>query len=475
MGRYDLVIRNGYVVDPGSKLEGRYDIAVTNGKIEKIAEHIDGTKAANIFDAEGNCVMPGIIDLHTHMSGDFGGCYAHKMVAEVGVTTTLDMAGPIESSVEMAAKFGTGINVACIHMVRGNVTIDGEDPSQGAIRKFLDQALTAGAIGCKILGGHYPLTAEATARVIAAANDRQAYVAFHAGTKNTGSNIEGFLEAVKLADGKALHVAHINSYCRGQVRGALEEANEAVASLDANPNITSESYISPFNGTNGKCSGGIPESNVTKTCLKTGGFAASEQGMAEAILAGWAQVNSPEGGRIVLKSGKEALAEWRANATDMGVSFPVNPFEPRVRIATAKRADGSFVVDALSTDGGGIPRNVIIDTGLSLVKLNGMTLRDFAVKTSLNPAAVLGLKTKGHLGLGMDADITVLNLQTQQATMSFVGGKTVMYKGLVVGRGTNFITTAEGEAAVRSAGLNPVIVNIGESHFYERAKKPQAQ
>lgn len=473
MNTYDLLIKNGYVIDPGSKLEGCYDIAVANGKIEKIAEHIDGTTADEIFEAEGNFVIPGIIDLHTHMSGDFGGRYAHRMAAEVGVTTTLDMAGPIESSVEMAARYGTGINVACIHMVRGDVTIKGEDPGQGAIREFLDQALKAGAIGCKLLGGHYPLTAEATARIIEVANERQVYVGFHAGTKNTGSNIDGFLEAVKLANGKALHIAHINSYCRGQVRNVLDEANEAIAALIANPNITSEAYISPFNGTSGKCSGGIPESNVTKTCLKTGGFDASERGMEEAILAGWAHVNSPEGGRIVLKVGREALAYWRANATDVGVSFPVNPFDSRVRITTAKRADGSFVVDALSTDGGGIPRNVIIDTGLSLVKLNGLSMREFAVKTSLNPAAILGLKTKGHFGLGMDADITVLNSETQKAMMSFVGGKVVMYKGLAVGRGANFITTAEGETAIRNAGLNPVIVNVGESGFYAKTKRGQ--
>lgn len=468
---YDLLIKNGYVIDPGSKLEGCFDLAVSGGKIEKIAEHIDAAKADEVFDAEGNCVIPGIIDLHTHMSGDFGGRYAHKMVAEVGVTTTLDMAGPIESSVDMAAKFGAGINVACIHMVRGNVTIESEDPSRDAIKDFLAEALKKGAIGCKILGGHYPLSAEATERVIEVANERGAYVAFHVGTKNTGSNLDGFLEAIKLANGKALHIAHVNSYCRGQIRNAVEESNIAIAALIDNPNITSEAYISPFNGTSGKCSAGVPESNVTKTCLKTGGVEPSEQGLEKAILAGWAHVNSPEGGRIILQTGREALEVWRANATDIAISFPINPFDARALITTAKRPDGSFAVDALSTDGGGIPRNVIIDSGLSLVKLNGLTLREFVVKTSLNPAAILGLKNKGHLGLGMDADITVMNLQTQKAMMSFVGGKIVMFKGLTIGKGANFITTTEGADAIKAAGMNPVVVNIGESDFYARLNR----
>lgn len=471
MSSYDLLIKNGYVVDPGSNLEGCYDVAIVNGKIEKIAANMDSTKAEEIVDAEGNCVIPGIIDLHTHMSGDFGGRYAHRMAAEVGVTTVLDMAGPIESSVEMAAKYGTGINVACIHMVRSNETIQGEDPSNAAIRNFLDKALESGAIGCKILGGHYPLTPEASARIIDMANERQVYVAFHVGTKNTGSNIDGFLEAIDLAKGKALHIAHINSYCRGQIRNAREEAEDAIKALIANPNITSESYISPFNGTSGKCSKGVPESNVTKTCLMVGGFDPTEAGMAKSILNGWTHVNVPEGGRIVLKVGDGALAYWQANNTDAAVSYPINPFEPRVRLATAKRPDGSFVVDAISTDGGGIPRNVIIDLGLSLVKLNGLSLREFASKTSLSPARILGLTTKGHFAVGMDADITIMNPETQHAVMSFVVGKPVLHKGLVVGKGTNFITTAAGEAAIRKVGLKPIVINLAKSAFYTKLRK----
>ena len=72
--------------------------------------------------------------------------------------------------------------------------------------------------------------------------------------------------------------------------------NKPLQALINNPNIISESYISPFNGTSAKCSDGVPESNVTKTCLKTGGYEVSEQGMEAAILGGWAHINIPEAG-----------------------------------------------------------------------------------------------------------------------------------------------------------------------------------
>ena len=55
-------------------------------------------------------------------------------------------------------------------------------------------------------------------------------------------------------------------------------------------------------------------------------------------------------------------------------------------LAQAKRPDGTFVVDAISTDGGCIPRNVTLSVGLSLVKFGALTLSEFVVKTSVNPA-----------------------------------------------------------------------------------------
>lgn len=58
-----------------------------------------------------------------------------------------------------------------------------------------------------------------------------AYTAFHAGSVEHGSNIEGMLEAVELADGNPLHLAHINAYCRGTVRPEMEETELALQAV----------------------------------------------------------------------------------------------------------------------------------------------------------------------------------------------------------------------------------------------------
>jgi cytosine/adenosine deaminase-related metal-dependent hydrolase len=464
--RYDILLKNGMVVDPATKREGIMDVAVAGGKIANIAPDIDPTLAEELFDLRGFHVVPGIIDLHMHASAWLGGKWAQKMMAEVGVTTALDMSGPVDGVMDIARDHGVGVNIACIQYVRPGHTVRDTNPSREELQTVLETALQKGAIGIKLLGGHYPLTPEATARAIAVANQHQAYIAFHAGTLEKASNIEGFLQAAELADGHSIHMAHINSYCRGAIRPYMQETEEALAALERHPNLRSESYLSPLNGTSAKCAAGVPESRVTQHCLKTGGFAPTEAGFEEAILAGWAQINLEAGGRVVLGTGKAAVKYWRGQGTDATVSFNVNPPEPRLRLATAKRPSGEFVVDCISTDGGGIPRNMIVDMGLSLVRLQALSLAEFVLKTSTNPARILGLQHKGHFGADADADITVLDLSRQKAVLGMSNGQIIMYQGHVCGRGGCFITTAAGAAAVREKGLQPIVVDLASSAFY---------
>ena len=47
------------------------------------------------------------------------------------------------------------------------------------------------------------------------------------------------------------------------------------------------------------------------------------------------------------------------------------------------------MVDCISTDGGGIPRNVIVEMGLAMVKLQALSMEEFVIKTSVNPAKIL--------------------------------------------------------------------------------------
>ena len=466
--RYDRLLRNGHVVDPVNGVDCKMDVGIKDGKVADIHQDISPALAGEDFDLSGAWVLPGVIDLHVHASSWLGGKYAHRMMAEAGVTTALDMSGPIDSVLEIAAAHGAGLNLAAIQYVRPGHTVAGTDPGTGELEDLLADCQKKGAIGFKLLGGHYPLTPEATARAIDVAAAHGAYLAFHAGTLATRSNITGMAEAVDLIRDRAVHLAHINSYCRGKVKAYMQETEEAISALSTHPNICSESYLAAVNGTSAKCSDGRPESEVTVTCLTTGGFEASEAGLEEAILAGWAQINMETGGRVILAVGPGARDWWRRKQTDTTVSFQVNPAEPRIRLAAARRANGEFVVDGISTDGGGIPRNVTVKMGMALVDLQVLSIEDFVIKTSRNPARILGLTAKGHLRPGADADITVVRKTDHAPLMTLVNGAVCMWRGHVCGTRSRIITTPKGVEAVRAKGLAPVVVDPAQTPFCRR-------
>lgn len=466
--RYDLVLKNGTIADYLTDRVEKADLGIKDGAIVEIAPDLNASEAKDCFDISGKIATPGIVDLHVHASAWLGGEYAHKMMASRGVTTALDMSGPVDSVLDIARDHGVGMNLATIEYVRPNDTVKNQNPGKAELEALLEKTLSKGSLGFKLLGGHYPLTPEATQRAIEVTNSRKRYIAFHAGSLENGSNLNGFLEAVRLANGMPIHIAHANSYCRGSIKNCEEETKTVIGALIDNPNVRTEAYLSPYNGTSAKCINGVPESLVTQKCLTTGGFAPTEQGLEEAILAGWGNINLASGGQMILSTGKNAVQYWREKEMVATISFSVNPPMPRINLAVAKRPSGEFVVDCISTDGGGIPRNVIVEMGLALVHLEALSLKEFVRKSSYNPAQILGLKNKGHLTPGADADITVLDLHCQKAELSIVRGKVIMYKGHVSGSGTNLITTSEGEANVRANGLNPIIVDPADSIFYQK-------
>jgi dihydroorotase len=63
--KYDLIVKGGRVIDPSRKLNAIRDVAIAQGRIAAIDANIPaGT--AEIMDARGKLVVPGLIDIHTH-------------------------------------------------------------------------------------------------------------------------------------------------------------------------------------------------------------------------------------------------------------------------------------------------------------------------------------------------------------------------------------------------------------------------
>lgn len=61
-----MIIKNGYVIDPANKKEGLFDILISGSKIKKVAKNIEA-KDEKIIDAKNKTVAPGLIDIHVHL------------------------------------------------------------------------------------------------------------------------------------------------------------------------------------------------------------------------------------------------------------------------------------------------------------------------------------------------------------------------------------------------------------------------
>lgn len=95
--RFDTVIQNGTIVTATDTYAG--DIGISGDKIAAIAQSLPIENASKLIDAKGKLVMPGGIDVHTHLDMPFGGTTSADdfetgtiAAAHGGTTTLIDFA-----------------------------------------------------------------------------------------------------------------------------------------------------------------------------------------------------------------------------------------------------------------------------------------------------------------------------------------------------------------------------------------------
>ena len=92
MYEYDIVVKDGTVIDPSQDIHEPMDVAISEGKIVDVRKGINASNARYVVDASGMIVTPGLVDIHVHC------CYgiAHLAVdpdlicLAKGTTTVLD-------------------------------------------------------------------------------------------------------------------------------------------------------------------------------------------------------------------------------------------------------------------------------------------------------------------------------------------------------------------------------------------------
>jgi dihydroorotase len=97
--QYDLVLRNGQVLDPKNNVAAKLDVAVRDGKIAAIEPTIPASAGKQSVDISGLYLTPGLVDIHVHVfpglrhnawgNGDLS-VPADVMAIPNGVTTVAD-------------------------------------------------------------------------------------------------------------------------------------------------------------------------------------------------------------------------------------------------------------------------------------------------------------------------------------------------------------------------------------------------
>ena len=100
---YDILIKNGQLVDAKNDIDGIYDVAISGNRIAAVEKDIDVDQARLVIDGSGLFVTPGLIDIHAHLFwGTSDGDYLANSYSALppdgftlqhGVTTAVDAGG----------------------------------------------------------------------------------------------------------------------------------------------------------------------------------------------------------------------------------------------------------------------------------------------------------------------------------------------------------------------------------------------
>jgi N-acyl-D-amino-acid deacylase len=179
--RYDVLIKNGRVLDGSGNPWLGADIGIRAGRIVDMGR-LGNAAAARVIDAAGLTVTPGFIDVHSHASTGLAGDLreGRQLIAQ-GITTVginPDGGGPIDLKTQRAGYLqrGIGVNVA-LYVPHGSIRREvlgmaDRAPTAGEIERMVTLArngMEAGGIGLSSGLYYAPGSYSTTEEVIALA------------------------------------------------------------------------------------------------------------------------------------------------------------------------------------------------------------------------------------------------------------------------------------------------------------------
>lgn len=414
---YDIKLINGRIINPDTGTVKLTDLCIKNGKIEFIGSST--RKAEEVIDVKGQIISPGFIDIHMHeevlIGQDSKGHYdiADKML-QMGVTTCVagncgNNRQDIEEFFDFIDNFGSPVNYLTfighnyLRCIVGN-----DDPYRKStkaeinkMQRLVSEAARENAIGVSF-GLEYSPGADTdeALQILEAVKDKKVLLSAHY-RKDAKFGIDSVKELIHISReaGLPMQISHLGS-CTAY--GMMREALDVIeAEIGRGTDISADCY--PY--------------DAFSTYI---GSAVFDEGCFEIWNKSYDSILLTEGAYKGIRCDKELFYKVRKEYPDMlVVAFVMNENEvaealkaPYVMIAS----DGLFRNSQGHPRGAGTFPRVL---GRYVRDEKKLTLADALRKMTIMPAERLGLKTKGRILEGMDADLVIFDPERIIDTATF--------------------------------------------------------
>jgi len=427
---YDLVIRNGRVLNPETRFDGLADVGVSGGTVRRISPRpLTGKR---IIDATGLVVAPGFIDILSYDPTPVG---VWNKIAD-GVTTNLSMHG---GTVDPAAWYGAFARQRLpVHYgasfyysaARNTLKLSryqaANEEQIARLTAIAERALRNGALGVSFALEYSPgISAREILPLMHLARRYEVPVFFHArysDMEEPGTNMDALNEIIGYAaeTGASVHIDHITS------TGGTFSMERSLAVLqrarDRGIDVTACAYPYPF----------------WATALNSARFDPGWQSRFRISFGDLQVGGTPE--RLTERSFRKYRSEGKlAVAYAIPEDDVVGALQsPLVMIGSDAILEAGFNNHPRAS--GTFARTI----GLYARDRKVISLMDAIAKMTIMPAQRLEKRTaamrrKGRLSVGADADITILKYETvqDQATVEHpeyqsIGVQYVIVQGQVV-------------------------------------------
>ena len=403
------LIKNGLVIDPANLIQAKLNLLLEDGKIKLVT--MDEPYADLIIDAAGKVVCPGFIDIHMHEDfvGDDGRIEdddqrsIFRCSLRMGVTTVLggqcgiNRYDPVKY-LDLVDKYGAPVNVALlvghgyIREACGNKDKYGPVTSEelALMEKKIAEALHAGCLGVSYGMRYVPgLNRNEMIHTALPCVEKHKMIAAH-----VRDDAEGIFEATRefLDIAKKLAIpaqySHIGSMAGfGQMKDFLAmvaeyKMNGVDVSCDCYPYYAFSTMI---------------------------GATTYDDGWMERYHCGYDVIEMCEGKYKGQRCTKEIFEEERREHPEhLTVCYVMKEEDVDLALRTLNVMLGS---DGIMNNGQGHPRAAGSFTRLfsEFVRKGKLSLEEAIRMCTAMPAEKMGLRNKGNLRAGADADIVIFD------------------------------------------------------------------